>query len=70
MKDYLQKAGTTIFIASIVLWVVLNFGPSGMVSDMSESFAAYIGHVIAPLLAPAGLGYWQIAVALISRRGR
>lgn len=66
VKDYLQKAGTTIFIASIVLWVVLNFGPSGMVSDMSESFAAYIGHVIAPLLAPAGLGYWQIAVALIS----
>ncbi len=66
VKDYLTKAGTTIFIASIILWAILNFGPHGMVSDMSESFAAAIGHVIAPALAPAGLGYWQIAVALIS----
>lgn len=66
VKDYLVKAGTTIFVASIILWVILNFGPHGMVTDMSESFAASIGHVISPLLAPAGLGYWQIAVALIS----
>ena len=66
VRDYLMKAGTTIFIASILLWLVLNFGPHGMVSDMSESFAASIGHVIAPALSPAGLGYWQIAVALIS----
>ncbi|MBS5523780.1 MAG: ferrous iron transport protein B [Clostridiales bacterium] len=66
VKDYLMKAGTTIFIASIILWVVLNFGPHGMVSDMSDSFAAYIGHFTAPVLAPAGLGYWQVAVALIS----
>lgn len=66
VKDYLMKAGTTIFIASIILWVVLNFGPHGMVSDMSDSFAAYIGHFAAPVLAPAGLGYWQVAVALIS----
>ncbi len=66
VKDYLVKAGTTIFVASIILWVILNFGPHGMVTDMSESFAASIGHVISPILAPAGLGYWQIAVALIS----
>ena len=66
VKDYLMKAGTTIFIASIILWGVLNFGPGGLVTDMSDSFAAYIGHVAAPLLAPAGLGYWQVAVALIS----
>ena len=66
VKDYLMKAGTTIFIASIILWGVLNFGPQGLVSDMSDSFAAYIGHFIAPVLAPAGLGYWQVAVALIS----
>ncbi|HIQ99272.1 MAG TPA: ferrous iron transport protein B [Candidatus Scybalocola faecavium] len=66
VKGYLQKAGTTIFIASIILWVILNFGPTGMVTDMSDSFAAYIGHWVSPLLAPAGLGYWQIAVALIA----
>ncbi len=66
VKGYLVKAGTTIFIASIILWVILNFGPHGMVTDMSQSFAAYIGHAVSPLLSPAGLGYWQIAVALIS----
>ena len=66
VKEYLTKAGTTIFVASIVLWVILNFGPHGMVEDMSESFAASLGKVLAPLLAPIGLGFWQIAVALIS----
>lgn len=66
IKDYLTKAGTTIFIASIILWSVLNIGPSGFTGDMSESFAAIIGHSLAPALAPAGLGSWQIVVALIS----
>ena len=66
VKDYLSKAGTTIFIASIVLWFVLNIGPAGFVSDVSESFAAIVGHILVPVLRPAGLGSWQIAVALIS----
>ena len=66
VKDYLSKAGTTIFIASITLWFVLNLGPSGFVSDVSKSFAAMIGHWLVPVLRPAGLGNWQIAVALIS----
>ena len=66
VKDYLSKAGTTIFVASIVLWFVLNFGPAGYISDVTESFAAMFGKILAPLLAPAGLGYWQVAVALIS----
>ena len=65
VKDYLSKAGTTIFIASIVLWFVLNLGPKGFVSDVSDSFAAVIGHLV-PVLRPAGLGQWQVAVALIS----
>lgn len=66
VKDYLSKAGTTIFVASIVIWVILNFGPNGMVSDMSQSFGAYIGKVAAPILKPTGLGYWQVVVALIA----
>lgn len=66
VKDYLTKAGTTIFAASVVIWFILNFGPNGMVSDMSLSFGAMIGKVIAPVLAPAGLGMWQVVVALIS----
>lgn len=66
VKDYLSKAGTTIFVASIVIWVVLNFGPNGMVEDMSKSFGSYIGRVVAPILKPAGLNHWQIVVALIA----
>lgn len=66
VKDYLTKAGTTIFLASIVLWFVLNSGPSGFVTDVSQSFASIFGHFLIPVLKPAGLGSWQIAVALIS----
>ena len=66
VKDYLTKAGTTIFVSSIVLWFLLNFGVHGMVSRVSESFGAAIGHALVPVLAPAGLGFWQMAVALIS----
>lgn len=66
LKDYLSKAGTTIFIASIIIWFILNFGMHGMVEDTSESFGAAIGRLLVPVLAPAGLGMWQIAVALIS----
>lgn len=66
VKEYLSKAGTTIFAASVIIWFILNFGPSGMVKDMSLSFGAIIGKAIAPILAPAGLGMWQVVVALIS----
>lgn len=66
VKDYLTKAGTTIFVASIILWFVLNMGPEGIVQDVSNSFAAMIGRFLVPVLKPAGLGSWQIAVALIS----
>lgn len=66
VKGYLTKAGTTIFVASIVLWFLLNFGMHGMVSDVSKSFGAVIGRWMEPLLAPAGLGMWQLGVALIS----
>ena len=66
VKDYLTKAGTTIFVASIIIWLLLNLGMQGMVSDVSESFGALLGRWMEPLLAPAGLGMWQIGVALIS----
>lgn len=66
VKEYLIKAGTVIFIASIILWLLLNMGTSGYVTDISQSFGSVIGQILAPLLAPIGLGYWQIAVALIS----
>lgn len=66
VRDYLTKAGTTIFIASIILWFILNIGADGFVSEVSHSFAAKLGIMLAPILAPAGLGSWQIVVALIS----
>lgn len=66
VKGYLSKAGTTIFLASVILWFVLNFGVTGYVVDMSESFGAAIGKFLVPILKPAGLGFWQIGVALIA----
>lgn len=66
IKDYFTRAGTTIFVASIILWFLLNFGVHGMVDDMSDSFAAMLGKALVPIMKPAGLGQWQIIVALIS----
>lgn len=66
VKDYLTKAGTVIFLASIIMWLLLNFGPSGFVTDIADSFGSIIGKAAVPFFAPLGLGYWQIVVALIS----
>lgn len=66
LKDYLSKAGTTIFIASIFIWIVLNFGPGGMISNPAESFGAMLGRWLEPVMRPAGLGMWQIIVSLIA----
>ncbi|MEG0792484.1 MAG: ferrous iron transport protein B, partial [Lachnospiraceae bacterium] len=66
IKDYLTKAGTVIFVASIVMWILLNFSFSGYVTDISQSIGSVIGKAVVPFFAPIGLGYWQIVVALIS----
>ncbi len=66
MKDYLTKAGTTIFIASIIIWFVLNFGLTGRVENPAESFGAMLGKWLEPVMKPAGLGLWQIIVSLIA----
>ena len=56
----------TIFVASIIMWVLLNYGPSGYSQDISSSFGSIIGRFIVPFFAPIGLGFWQIVVALIA----
>lgn len=66
VKDYLSKAGTTIFVASIIIWFILNFGIHGMVTNVQESFGAVLGRWLEPVLLPAGMGLWQIGVALIA----
>lgn len=66
VKDYLTKAGTVIFIASIIMWFILNFGVGGYVTDISQSFGSVVGRAVVPVFEPLGLGYWQIIVALIA----
>lgn len=66
VKDYLTKAGTVIFMASIIMWLLLNLGPHGYVTDIADSFGSILGKAIVPFFRPIGLGYWQIVVALIS----
>lgn len=66
VKDYLGKAGTTIFLATLIIWALLNFGPQGYSPDMTGSFGAVIGKGLTPFFVPIGLGFWQIAVALIA----
>lgn len=66
VKDYLLKAGTTIFLASIVVWFLMNYGLDGRAWDITTSFGAIIGSAISPILEPIGLGVWQVVVALIS----
>lgn len=66
VKDYLTKAGTVIFVASVIMWILLNFGTAGYVTDITQSFGSMIGKLAVPIFEPLGLGYWQIVVALIA----
>ena len=66
VKDYLTKAGTTIFLASIVIWFLLNFGSTGMVTDVSQSFRGCHRTLDGTYYGSGGLGHWQLGVALIS----
>ena len=66
VKDYLTKAGTTIFIASIIVWFLLNMGIRGFTDDASMSFAGFIAQKIAPVLTPCGLNMWEFVVALFA----
>lgn len=67
VKDYLSRAGTVIFVASVAMWFLLNFGPAGSAQgSMADSFGAILGRLIVPVLVPCGLGFWQVAVALLA----
>ena len=67
VKDYLLKAGTTIFIATLIIWALMYFGPDGFVGEGSDkSFAAIIGGPLSVAFVPIGLGFWEIVVALIA----
>jgi ferrous iron transport protein B len=66
-KAFLYRAGTTIFAMTVLIWFLASFpaAPAGAPGPAIEySFAAMIGHAIAPVLAPIGFN-WQISIALI-----
>jgi ferrous iron transport protein B len=66
-KIFLKRAGTTIFTMMVVIWVLATFPrpPEGATDPaIFYSFAAMIGHLIEPVLAPLGFN-WQISIALV-----
>lgn len=67
--EYLKKAGTLIFLSSAVLYFLISFGAGKAAASPAESFGAFAGKLLAPLLKPCGLGFWQIALALICAVG-
>ena len=66
-KDFLQRAFTVIFMATLVIWFLQTFDSHlNIVSDSQESILATVASVIAPVFAPMGFGDWRISTALIA----
>ena len=66
-RDFLQRAFTVIFLATIIIWFLQSFDARlNVVADSSASLLALIGRWIAPLFAPLGFADWRCATALIS----
>jgi ferrous iron transport protein B len=64
-KEFLQRAGTIIFGMSVLVWFLSNFNFRGM-TNLPNSFLAYIGKFIAPIFALTGFGNWKAAVSLLA----
>lgn len=66
-KDFLERAFTVIFLATIVIWFLQSFDARlNVVASSAESLLAAIGQFLAPIFAPLGFGDWRCATALIS----
>lgn len=66
-KDFLQRAFTVIFVATIVIWFLQTFDTHlAIVSDSQQSILAVVAGWIAPIFAPLGFGDWRISTSLIS----
>ena len=66
-KDFLQRAFTVIFIATILIWFLQSFDLRlNLVADSQDSILAVVSSVIAPIFAPLGFGDWRISTALIT----
>ena len=66
-KDFLTRAFTIIFVATIIVWFLQTFDTRmNLVSDSSDSLLATVGAWIAPVFAPLGFGDWRVSTALIT----
>ena len=66
-RDFLQRAFTVIFIATIIIWFLQSFDTRlNVVDDSADSLLAMIGKFIAPIFKPLGFGDWRAVTALIS----
>ena len=65
-KDFLQRAFTVIFVASIIIWFLQSFDFRLNMVDGEGSMLAQIAGLLAPLFQPAGLGDWRIVTALVT----
>ena len=64
--DFILKAGSVIFLVSVAVWFLQNFGKNGYTTDISESFLFFIGDKLKYLFMPLGFGNWQSSVAVIA----
>lgn len=66
-KDFLQRAFTVIFMATIVIWLLQTFDIHfNMVEDSQNSMLAGLAGILAPIFAPLGFGDWRISTALLT----
>lgn len=66
-KDFIRKAFTVIFIASIVIWFLQSFNFTfDMIEDSSQSILAAVGSFVSPIFEPLGFGDWRASTALMT----
>lgn len=66
-KDFIQRAFTVIFVATIIIWLLQTFDTRlNVVSDSADSLLALVGQWIAPVFAPLGFSDWRVSTALIT----
>ncbi len=65
-EDFIHKAFTVIFMASIIVWFLQNFNSQFYMVNSNESIIAEIGKLTAPIFEPLGFGDWRMSTALIT----
>ena len=65
-KDFLQRAFTVIFVASIVIWILQSFDFRLRLVEPGDSMLAAVAGLLAPLFQPLGLGDWRVVTALVT----